>query len=264
MNSITIMTDLEGVAGVTSFEDHAESTGRYYERACRLLTAEVNAAVEAAVACKVTDIVVCDGHGAGGIWYEDLHPAARLIHGRPITLSALLGTIPDTDAVAIMGQHAMAGVADSNMNHTQSSSMVDYYKLNGVLIGETAQIALYAGSFDKPVIFFSGEQAACREMNDLVPQAVAVSVKQGLGRGAAISLSAQHARQRIHDGMTQAIEQHRTNPVLPYKVPGPYVLEKRFFHTHIVDQWATLAGVERVDSQTIRIRSDDIRTLIYR
>ena len=40
------MTDLEGVGGVVSFETQTYETGRYYEEARRLQTAEINAAVE--------------------------------------------------------------------------------------------------------------------------------------------------------------------------------------------------------------------------
>lgn len=46
--------------------------------------------------------------------------------------------------------------------------------------------------------------------------------------------------------------------------PGPYMLEKRYFHTDVADAAASQPGVERVDSQTVRLRSDDIRDIIYR
>ena len=36
-------TDIEGVAGVVDFNTQAYDTGKYYEQAQRLLTAEVNA-----------------------------------------------------------------------------------------------------------------------------------------------------------------------------------------------------------------------------
>ena len=72
MMKLYIMTDIEGVAGVFSFEMHAYPEGKYFEYARRLLTAEVNAAVEGALAAGVIDILVVDGHGAGGINYEEI------------------------------------------------------------------------------------------------------------------------------------------------------------------------------------------------
>jgi D-amino peptidase len=264
MRSVFMMTDLEGVAGVVSFEEQAFATGRYYDLAKRLVTAEVNAAVEGLCDAGVEDIIVCDGHGAGGLWFEDLHPKARLLHGRPITVAQLFAPLPEYDAVVMIGQHAMAGVPTSNQNHTQNSQSVDYYRLNGRLIGEIAQFALYAGSFGVPLIYLSGELDACQEAEALIPGITTTSVKQGLGRGVAISLSAGEARSRIRAGIRQAIERQRAEPIAPLHWPEPYVLEKRFFHTHIADQAAMQPGVERIDGQTVQYRGDRICDLIYR
>ena len=83
---ILMMTDLEGVAGVVSFANQTGPDGRYYEAAKKLLTAEVNAAVEGLIEAGVEEILVVDGHGAGAIEFTDLHPAARLLHGRRLHL----------------------------------------------------------------------------------------------------------------------------------------------------------------------------------
>jgi D-amino peptidase len=264
LSRVFIMTDIEGVAGVVSFKDHAFGDGRYYDHAKRLLTAEVNAAVEALRAEGVEDVLVADGHGQGGIWFEDLHPDARLLHGRPITIYQLLGPLKDYDAAIIVGQHAMAGVPTSNMNHTQASNLIDYYKLNGKPIGEIAQFALYAGAFGVPVIFLSGEEDACREAEALIPGIATASVKAGIGRACAVSLSASKARDKIRDGVAEAVRRHRAKPLASLEWPGPFLLEKRFFTTDTADQHAIQVGAERVDGQTIRFRSDKILDVIYR
>lgn len=262
---VLIGTDLEGVAGVVSFTQQTYADSCYYDRARRLLTAEVNAAVEGLLAEGVEDILVMDGHGPGGIWFEDLHPAAKLLHGRPTAPRERLTPIfSQYDVCAMIGQHAMAGVLTSNQGHTQSSRTVDYYRLNGKPIGEIAQFALYFGGLGLPLIFLSGEQDACTEVEALVPGIVTVSVQQGVGRGAAISLAAPEARLRIRKGIRKAVQQQRTSPLAPVCWEGPYVLDKRFFHTDVADQAIAQPGVERVDSQTVRLRSDDILDIIYR
>jgi D-amino peptidase len=262
---VFMVTDMEGVAGIVSFTQQSYPDGKYYEQAKKLETAEVNAAVNGLLDANVTDILVWDGHGAGGISFEDLHPAAKLLHGRPSPpWSRLNDVITQYDVVVMVGQHAMAGVLTGNQNHTQSSQTIDYYKLNGKPIGEIGQIALYFGSFGIPLIFLSGEIDACTETEELIPGVTTVAVKQGLGRGAAISLSAQEARRLIHEGIRKAIEKQRTDPIEPLVWPGPYTLEKRYFHTDIADGAASQPGVERVDSQTVRLHSDNIRDIIYR
>lgn len=265
MKSIFIVTDLEGTAGVVSFADQSAPDGRYYDAAKKLATAEVNAAVEGLLAAGVEEILIWDGHGAGGITFEELHEAATLLHGRPMPpWSRLQHVIRRCEAVVMIGQHALAGTVTGNQNHTQNSRTVDYYKLNDRPIGETAQIALYFGALGLPLIFLSGDTDACREAEALVPGIVTAAVKEGVGRGAAISLSAAAARSRIRAGIEAAVRQQARAPIPPLVWPGPYVLEKRFFHTDVADAAASQPGCERVDSQTVRLRGDDIRDIIYR
>lgn len=262
---VLMCTDLEGVAGVVSFEPQSYPDGKYYDLAKRLLTAEVNAAVEGMVEEGIEDILVLDGHGPGAIWFEDLHPAAKLEHGRPLAHRSVRDAVEkEYDVCMMVGQHAMAGVQTGNLNHTQSSRAIDYIKLNGHPIGEIAQFALYHGAFDTPLIFLSGDDAACREAETLVPGIVTAAVKQGLGRNSAISLAAPAARQRIRDAAQEAIRRHRASPLAPVKWDPPYVIEKRFFHTDVADMTAAPADVERIDSQTVRFHSDKIQDIIYR
>ena len=262
---ILMGTDLEGVAGVVSFTEQSYADARYYDRAKRLLTGEVNAAVEGLLVAGVEDVLVMDGHGPGGIWFEDLHPAARLLHGRPLAPRERTAPIlSQYDACAMIGQHAMAGVLTSNQGHTQSSRTIDSIKLNGKRIGEIAQFALYYGGLGVPLIFLSGEQDACQEVEELIPGIVTVSVQQGLGRGSAISLSAPEAHRRIGEGIQRAIKRQQQDPIPPLRWDGPYVLEKRFFHTDVADRASAQPGAERVDSQTVRFRSENILDIIYR
>lgn len=262
---IYMMTDLEGVAGVVSFTDQSYAGATYLDHARRLLTAEVNAAAEGLFEAGASEILVVDGHGAGGICFEDLHPDVTLCHGRGHVLPTfnrdMLGSY---DAAVMIGQHAMAGVATGNQNHTQSSQAIDGYRLNGKPIGETAQFALMCGAFGVPLIYFTGDKDGCDEAAALIPALKTVAVKDGLGRNAQITLSAQAARQAIRSGAKIAVEQHRAAPIPPLVWPGPYILEKRFFHTDAADAAALAPDVERVDSQTVRLKSDDIAAIIYR
>ena len=77
----TIISDMEGVAGIVKWE---QTTGgeSLYEEGRKLYTEEINAAVRGAKAAGATEIVVMDCHGAGKGWtfnsliHEDLDPAA--------------------------------------------------------------------------------------------------------------------------------------------------------------------------------------------
>ncbi|MHC4914531.1 MAG: M55 family metallopeptidase [Planctomycetota bacterium] len=261
---ILMLTDLEGVAGVVSFETQTYSGGKYYEESRRLLTAEINAAVDGLLAAGADDVLVGDGHGPGAVYFPDLHERARLIHGRPGAPRSVRDEyVAGFDAFVMIGQHAMAGADRGNLNHTQNSRTTDYIKLNGKPIGEIAQAALYFGDLGLPLVFLTGDEAACREAEALVPGVVTAAVKQGLSRNSAISLSAPEARRRIREGAERALRAHGEKPLAPLVWEGPFVLERRFLQTDVADGCAGRPGVERVDSQTVRRRSDSIREVIY-
>jgi D-amino peptidase len=262
---VLMMTDLEGVAGVVGFEQQSYSDAPYYEQAKQLLTAEINAAIEGLLAAGATEVLVLDMHGPGGVVFEELHPAARLMHGRPLAPQIEREAVfAEYDVAVIIGQHAMAGVSDGNLAHTQSSRHIDLYTLNGKPIGEIAQFALQAGALGIPLIFLSGDHAACREIEELIPGITTAAVKQGMSRTSAISLSKEASRALIRERIQAALERQHRDPIAPLVWEVPYVLEKRFFHTDGADAAMAQPGVERVDSQTVRLRGDDILDLIYR
>ena len=260
---IIIFTDIEGVSGVTSFEDQAASTGKYYEQAKKLLTAEVNSAVDGIVEAGATDILVVDGHGAGGICFEDLHPAAKLLHGKPLPLCHIYAELSaEYDAAMIIGQHAKCGIENGNLNHTQSQVVIEYYKLNGKEIGEIAQLALGCGVYDIPVIFLSGDKAACDEAKEIIPGITTAIVKYGLTRTAAISLSTHEARRRIYENAKESLKKQKTQPTNPVKWPGPYVMEIRYLFTDTADSTSMNPLYERIDAKTVRLQSDDLLKIL--
>lgn len=262
---VLMMTDIEGCAGVVSFEMDSYPTGKYYEAAKKLLTAEVNAAVHGLVEAGVEEVLVLDMHGPGGIAFEDLKAPAKVMHGRPLGPRAVRDEVmKEYDTAVIVGQHAMAGTSDGDLAHTQSSKAIDGIRLNGKNIGEIAQFALDVGAMGIPVILLTGDEAACREAEEFIPGITTVAVKRGIGRNSAISLSAEESRRRIRAGAKAAVLKHRRKPVKPLVWKGPFVLEKRFFHTDVADQCAGAPDIERVDSQTVRIKGDDIRKIVYR
>ena len=261
---VLIGTDIEGVAGVVSFASHTKDYAKYYEDSKKLLTAEVNAAINGLLDAGADEFLVLDGHGPGAIHFETLHEKAQLLHGRPLGPIGLRRKIyAEYDVCVMIGQHAMAGVQTANLNHTQSSDTIDYVKLNGNKIGEIAQFALSMGALGIPLIFLSGDKAACEEAEDLLENIATVSVKEGVGRNSAISLSAISSRAKIRAGIADALKSFAKNPPAPFRLDGPYVLEKRFFHTDTADALCNDPRYKRIDAQTVQISSENILDIIY-
>ena len=57
---IYISADVEGIGGVNAWDLQAEAKGREYEKFGRLMTLEVNAAVEGAFDAGATEVIVSD------------------------------------------------------------------------------------------------------------------------------------------------------------------------------------------------------------
>jgi D-amino peptidase len=229
---IYILTDQEGVAGVVSSVDYATPESRYYETARRLLTLEVNAAVEGALAGGATDIFILDGHGHGSIDVELLHEHARVLTGRPIRFPFCFDG--SFDALMFVGQHAKANTDGGHLSHTGSMHQDDLI-LNRRSLGELGWYVQLAGHYGKPTILVTGDEAVCDEMRALVPETEVVAVKAGLRNGpatgltadenrlhngAAVHLSPTAARKLIREAAERAVR--RIGEIPPFFIPSPY------------------------------------------
>jgi len=236
---ITIMTDIEGCAGVMTFADWGRIDGRYHERGVEYLTMEVNAAIEGFCAAGATDITVVDGHGAGAIdsWLLDERAKLSRGWGRPHSF----GYEDCADAIAWVGQHAKSGSIRAHLAHTGSHHVLDQ-KINGISVGEYGRNAMIAGFFGTPPIFGAGDQAFTEEVKTLTPWVHTVAVKVGatLTSGdeceseeyyrhnlGAVHLHPKRARQLIREGAEKALRDFAENrdkfPVL--RVDPPYTME---------------------------------------
>ncbi len=184
---VFISVDMEGITGIVNWED-VSRTGKDYDYFRRIMTEEVNAAVEGALAAGATEIVVRDSHGsARNILPELLNQNARLIRdwsGGP--KSMMEGIDESFDAVMFVGYHAKAGTPDALLEHTMSGNVMDL-SINGVSLPEAGLNALIAGYYDVPVVFVAGDEALCEQAEALFGEVETVAVKDGIG-GAARSL----------------------------------------------------------------------------
>jgi len=254
---VFVITDLEGVAGVQRWQQTRER-GPQNEQAIRLLTAEANAAVDGILdADPQVDVVVWDGHGGGGMDVERFHPQARFVPRGPISAPYFLDE--GFDALYFVGQHAMAGSPDAPLSHTYSSRTVEYYKLNGIPMGEFGCRAALAGSLGIPTVFISGDDKAVAEARALVPGIYGAVVKVGHGIEMAIHLSPQRARELIRETAAEATRHIPDIP--PLVLQPPYEQEIRLLKNVDVSGYRRLPGAEQVDERTFILRSDSLSDL---
>ncbi len=252
---VFICADLEGVGCVVRSE-HTSPGGREYDRARRFFTAEVNAAVDAACAAGATDVLVADSHNVGlNLLPEMLDDRARLVMGGPRPLAMVEGIQEGFDAVLFVGAHVMAGTPDAAIPHIFHGRVAEL-RVNGLRIGEMGLNALLAGYYNAPVVFVSGDEAACVEAKILLPNVESVAVKRGVGSYAAISHPPSRCVELIAAGVSRALA--RRQQCKPLHVTAPVRLEARFTTASGADRAARLPGAVREDAMEVSYTAQDM------
>src|SRR5579864_5705326 len=142
--NVYISSDMEGTAGVVIWEQVLASGD--FERFRRLMTQEINAAVEGALAAGAASVVVNDSHGPmTNIVIEELHPDAELISGVNKTLLQMEGIGDGFDALFFTGYHQREGGGDGVLNHTLLGNTIYEIRVNGEPVDEAALNAGVAG-----------------------------------------------------------------------------------------------------------------------
>ncbi len=213
-----IHTDIEGVAGMVHFEKRDDDSLENWDRRKRmhrLLTGEVNAAIEGALAMGVTEVLVNDAHGSGySIIFEELNPAAQIIHG-PLTRQPFWTPLLDesVDVMFCVAQHAMAGTSGVLAHSCWCVN-------DSIWFGEGGMAMALAGYYGIPAVLITGDNVATQQCLDLVPEMEAVAVKTALSPYNACSWTPQRARDMIEEGAKRALG--RIDAIPPFTIEGPY------------------------------------------
>ena len=256
---VVLWCDMEGVAGISVWEQ-VNGGAALYEEGRRLYTAEVNAAVRGAKRAGATDIVVIDGHGAGGPWsFKSLIPE-RLESGAQYVLGYTWARYIDPlvagcDASLFVGAHAMAGTTDGVLSHTVSSQTWYNARINETLVGESGIVAAICGAFDCPCVFVSGDAATCKEVKALLgEEVVEAPVKVGLTRFSAKHLAAAESCDLIEERVYESLT--KRNWPKPLKFSPPVRFEVELASPERVDEFAGRPGVEVVDPRRVAATGD--------
>jgi len=254
---IYILTDLEGVAGVSRWDQTGQDSPGY-PQAVRLMTEELRACVEGIQSVEPgADIWVWDAHGCGSVDLERFPRGARLLSRGPIAVPAYLDS--SFDALYFLGQHAKAGTQDGNLAHTYSSKTVEYYRINGIEMGEFGCRAALAGSLGVPTVFVSGDDKMMAEARELIPGIYGAEVKVGLGPELALHLAPEDARDLIRSVAAEAAA--HIGDIPPFTIPGPPYEQEIAIWGRSEPLAYIRRGFERVDARRFVKRADRLEDL---
>lgn len=256
---LLIACDMEGISGVVNW-DQVDPSSPDHKRFCKIMTADVNAAIQGAASAGATEILVADGHwNSTNILLEELDPRASLNSGSPTALSMVQGVDSGVDAAIFIGYHARVGSLHAVLDHTWSSVRVTNVWLNGRLVGEFGLNGAVCGHYGVPVLMVSGDQTVCAEAKEWVPGLETAVVKKAAGRYAAECLPLHLSQQIIRDAAARAVQQFLAGKgPAPLKVKTPVKVEIELTSTQMADMAVLLPGAQRVDGRKLVYEAEDM------
>ena len=253
---IFISADLEGVVGAVTGEQLSPG-GFEYNRFREFMTAEVNAAIQAAKAAGATEILVADSHGNGqNLLIERLPKDVKLIRSWPRPLGMMEGIDDSFDGVIFTGYHASTNNVEGVRAHTFSSAHLTSLKVNGKIMTEGSWNAAVAGEFGVPVIMISGDDAAVSEVKALIGNAEGAIVKENISFHSAKSLHPEAAYDLIAEKTLYAVK--NIKKYKPYKIKGPVTVSVTFKNYQPSQILSYLKMFKRINSHTIEFKAKDM------
>jgi D-amino peptidase len=257
---VLIAADMEGITGVTDWE-HVIPGKPDYNRFRKLMTGDVNAAIEGCFVAGADQVIVSDGHAFSyNILIEELDKRAILFSGNSSPYSMIQGIEQNVDCAIFIGYHAKAGTTNAILDHTWSSKRIQNLYINNEVVGETALNAALSAHFNVPVIMVTGDQAVCKEAEDRLGNIETVTVKKALGRSAAACLTPTVTHEAIYNASKEAIRRFNKGDFIPQKISTPITVRIDFATSQMAELASQLLRTSRIAARSIQFESKDMTT----
>lgn len=245
--NVFILTDLEGIAGVDTI-DCMDRTGGLYQQARRALVDELNLACKVCQENGAQTVYYLDGHGGGGNIIEaEVDPA--LVKCSLAQWQQLLrdGAI---DCQIEIGCHARPGTIGGFLDHTTSSRSIYRHCINGKEYSELGLHALLCGRYNVPIVFCSGDEVACQQAKEYVPEIFTAAVKKSEVRNTAVTYP--DAKERLSTGLAEALKNYKS--VRPCRLDLPADISVTYYRTDMCEVIMEKLSypVNRPDARTLQ------------
>lgn len=252
---VFISVDMEGIGGIGT-DSMTRASGKDYALGRELMTAEVNAVVEAVFAWGPAEVLVNDSHGdMRNLLHTTLDPRVEYIQGNIKPLGMVQGLDSSFDAAIFLGYHARAGTRDGFLAHT-GSDVVKGVWIDGVEVGEGGLNAAYAASNGVPVIVASGDRVFAEQFTERYPDVRTVVTKDAVGGESARLVHPEVVRERLREAVRAALDalDGATSPT----APAPVTIRMRFDSTTRPDVAMAVPGMRRIDGYTVEFEAPDM------
>jgi len=249
--TVFIAADIEGVTGYVGWPEQPPED--YWLR--EQMTAEVNAAIEGALAAGAGAVIVSDIHwNKQNIIPDKLARQASLIRGGKRRLM-WLDSVERSDLVFLIGFHAGCGKENAVLPHTMDTRITGL-KINGLAAGEALISAVTAGHFGIPVGLATGDSAFINEIKTFLPDVEKVAVKEAIGNCAAINIHPDAALREIRNSAEIATQRALNGGFQPYQCPSPAEIRVEVIWPGYADALCLIPGVKRTGGREVSFTGD--------
>jgi D-amino peptidase len=257
-----VSCDMEGTAGVCSWNQCDPGNVHEYPTYRRYMTREVRAAIEGARSAGVDDVLINDSHwDMRNLLWDELpdDDGLRVISGRNKPYSMGQGLDASFAAAFFTGYHAKAGDA-ATLSHTFSPETIYAVTVNGTHCSEALLIAALAGSFGVPVVLVTGDRTTVDAATRAMPWAIGVPVKDAIGFSAVSSLTPRAAQEAIREAAREAVGQ--IDRAKPFVFDAPFELAIETVGVENAEFMELMPGFERIGARAVRFRAGDYPALL--
>jgi len=253
---IYISADMEGTAGVCSWEQCDPSNVAEYPVYRRYMSREVRAAIDGAREGGATAFVINDSHwDMRNLLWDELPDDVRVISGGRKPLSMSQGYGPGFAGALFTGYHGKAGEAGATLAHTYTSDSIFNVTINGTVCSEATLNAAFAGVYGIPLLMVSGDATIVRDVRAQMPWVAGVAVKDAIGYYAADSLAPQAACDAIRAGARDAVA--RASEAKPFVFEPPVAMEIELARVECADFVELMPDFIRTGGRTVRFVAPD-------
>jgi D-amino peptidase len=256
---IWISFDMEGVAGIVDWDQCRPTGGARYQVGCELMLAEVNAAIEGALAGGATQVVLNDAHGTmANLDPRRIAGGAAYISGRHKPRYMMQGLDDSFDGVFLVGYHGSISGRPSTLSHTYNPEVFSAARVNGELVGESGINALVAEHYGVPIAFISGDSVTWEETEKFAADAEHVVTKESITRFSAHNLHPEQSCRLIREGAERAVRRLAGDGMRPPGLPRPSALDLEFQTGDMAEVATWARGAERTAERGVRIAGEDL------
>lgn len=241
-----VMTDIEGVTGVTTFPQAEKS-----EFGREMLMNDLCAVLEG-IKEEGAEAIVYDMH-TDGRNVDISRIDVPVVMGKPIRGDLWRGVGNEgIDGLFLLGLHTM-----QHTGHLLAHSYLREYDaiyLNGLLVGEIGIEAALAGEQGIPLKFISGDDQGCFEARELIDNIVTCPVKTSIGDDTAVCPPPCETAKMLKAAAKEAVNAC----IKPFVVENPYEIKIVYSDCAYLDVMKRLHPEIFVDERTVVMKGDNL------